>query len=97
MVSEASGEYCEAVSDERSDGSADISEGESLGVPSQDSDSYAVRSDPTDLTAIESDLAAVEAALSRLDAGTYWTDEVTGEPLPEALLEENPLLRRLPR
>ena len=49
-----------------------------------------------DLDAIEADLAAVETALSRLDAGTYWTDEVTGEPLPAELLEANPLLRRLP-
>ncbi len=96
MVSEASGEYCEAVSEERSDVSADISVGESLGEPSQDFGANTVRSGSTDLTAIESDLAAVEAALSRLDAGTYWTDEVTGEPLPEALLDENPLLRRLP-
>ena len=44
--------------------------------------------------AIEADLAAVEVALSRLDAGTYWTDEVTGEPLPEELLHANPAARR---
>ncbi|MFM8855965.1 MAG: hypothetical protein ACKOI2_01920 [Actinomycetota bacterium] len=97
MVSEASGEYCEAVSDERSDGSVDISMGEPMDEPSQASTAVDVRSGSTDLSAIESDLAAVEAALSRLDAGTYWTDEVTGETLPETLLEENPLLRRLPR
>jgi RNA polymerase-binding transcription factor DksA len=97
MVRQASGEYCEAVSDERSDGSADISTGGSPGEPSQDSDTRMVLSGSTDLTAIEGDLAAVEAALDRLDAGTYWTDEITGEPLPEALLEENPLLRRLAR
>ena len=97
MVTEASGEYCEAVSDERSDGSVDISMGESMGEPAPVSEASEVRSGSTDLAAIESDLAAVEVALSRLDAGTYWTDEVTGEPLPEALLEQNPLLRRLPR
>lgn len=50
-----------------------------------------------DLDAVEADLAAVETALNRLDAGTYWTDEVTGEPLPAELLEANPLLRRLTR
>jgi len=43
---------------------------------------------------IEADLAAVEVALARLDAGTYWTDEVTGEPLPEELLLEHPAARR---
>lgn len=47
-----------------------------------------------DLDAIERDLADVEAALARLDAGTYWTDEVTGEPLPETLLETRPAARR---
>ena len=54
-----------------------------------------VNPEPLDLDRIEADLADVDTALARLDAGTYWTDEVTGEPLPEALLEENPLLRRL--
>lgn len=43
---------------------------------------------------IEADLAAVEVALARLDAGTYWTDEVTGQPLPEELLQANPAARR---
>jgi RNA polymerase-binding transcription factor DksA len=49
-----------------------------------------------DLDRIEADLAAVEAALARLDAGTYWTDEVTGEALPVEVLQHDPLLRRLP-
>ena len=35
-----------------------------------------------DLDGIERDLADVEVALARLDAGTYWTDEVTGDQLP---------------
>jgi RNA polymerase-binding transcription factor DksA len=47
-----------------------------------------------DLAAAERDLAAVEAALVRLDAGTYWTDEVTGEPIPDHVLEADPLARR---
>ncbi len=50
---------------------------------------------PIDLDGIERDLADVEAALSRLDAGTYWTDEVTGEPLPADLLANRPTARRL--
>lgn len=47
-----------------------------------------------DLDAIERDLADVEAALARLDAGTYWTDEVTGEALPDELLAVHPTARR---
>ena len=35
-----------------------------------------------ELDRIEADLAGVEVALDRLDAGTYWTCEVTGQPLP---------------
>lgn len=49
---------------------------------------------PLDLDGIERDLADVEVALSRLDAGTYWTDEVTGEALPTELLEQHPTARR---
>ncbi len=49
---------------------------------------------PLDLDGIERDLADVEVALARLDAGTYWTDEVTGQPLPEELLAGSPTARR---
>jgi len=48
-----------------------------------------------DLDAIAADLADVEVALARLEAGTYFTDEVTGEPLPEAFLIANPTARTL--
>mgnify|MGYP006295151367 CR=1 FL=1 len=48
---------------------------------------------PLDLDAIERDLADVEAALVRLDAGTYWTDESTGEPLADDLLARRPTAR----
>lgn len=47
-----------------------------------------------DLDAIERDLADVEVALSRLDAGTYWTDEVTGAPIADETLATNPVTRR---
>jgi RNA polymerase-binding transcription factor DksA len=47
-----------------------------------------------DLDAIERDLADVETALARLDAGTYWTDEISGEPIPDEALNRNPLTRR---
>ncbi len=32
-----------------------------------------------DYSRIEADLAGVEAALARLDAGTYFTDEASGQ------------------
>ena len=51
---------------------------------------------PLNLDAIEADLAGVDVALSRLDDGTYWTDEVTGAPLDAALLESQPTARRNP-
>lgn len=46
-----------------------------------------------DLDGIERDLAGVETALARLDAGTYWADEVTGEALPAELLAAHPTAR----
>jgi RNA polymerase-binding transcription factor DksA len=49
---------------------------------------------PVDFDAIAGDLADVEEALARLDTGTYWTDEVTGEPLPDDLLAASPTARR---
>lgn len=47
-----------------------------------------------DLEAIATDLADVETALARLDDGSYWVDEVTGQPLPEATLAARPTARR---
>jgi RNA polymerase-binding transcription factor DksA len=52
------------------------------------------KSPESSMDAIERDLADVEAALARLDAGTYWTDEVTGQPLSAELLARRPLARR---
>ena len=49
-----------------------------------------------DLDRVERDLEGVETALARLDAGTYWTDEVTGEPLADELLAADPVARRAP-
>ncbi len=52
------------------------------------------RPEPLDLAAIERELAAVEAALPRLDDGTYWLDEVTGDEIPDAVLADDPVARR---
>ena len=49
---------------------------------------------PIDLNKIEADLAGVEAALERLESGTYWADEVTGQEIPAELLAEDPTRRR---
>lgn len=50
--------------------------------------------DEIDLDVIAADLADVEAALGRLNAGTYWTDEVTGAPIADDVLAAEPLRRR---
>ena len=50
-----------------------------------------------DLDRIESDLAGVESALERLEAGTYWTDEVTGADIPAETLTSDPVARRAPQ
>ena len=42
---------------------------------------------------IERDLAAVDAALARLDAGSYGTCEVCGDALGDAVLEVDPTAR----
>ncbi len=47
-----------------------------------------------DLTRIERDLEGVEAALRRLDDGSYWTDEVSGAPIPDDVLATDPVARR---
>ena len=47
-----------------------------------------------DLDAISSDLDATQVALDRLADGTYWSDEVTGEPIPDDVLDADPTARR---
>jgi RNA polymerase-binding transcription factor DksA len=47
-----------------------------------------------DLNQIEQDLADVETALARLEAGTYWTCEVTGADIPDSVLAVSPTARR---
>lgn len=51
-------------------------------------------SDGPDLDRIERDLADVETALARLEDGSYWTCEVTGERIPDSVLAANPVARR---
>jgi hypothetical protein len=49
-----------------------------------------------DLDAVERDLAGVERALQRLDDGSYWSDEVTGEAIADDVLAADPTARRAP-
>lgn len=84
MEGQATADYCEAVPDDVNAGASNATA--EMAAPSM-----------IDLDAIEADLASVEVALNRLEAGTYWTDEVTGDTLPTDLLEQNPLVRRLAR
>jgi RNA polymerase-binding transcription factor DksA len=51
--------------------------------------------DAVDLDTIEQDLADVETALARLEAGTYWTCETTGQELPSDLLAAQPTARSI--
>ena len=60
--------------------------------PNGGTDEFA--SSPPDLAAIERDLTAVESALAALDDGSYWVDEVTGDPIPDEVLAANPVARR---
>jgi RNA polymerase-binding transcription factor DksA len=48
------------------------------------------------LEQLADDLAAVERAMERLEDGSYWSDEETGEPLPDDLLAADPTARRAP-
>jgi RNA polymerase-binding transcription factor DksA len=47
-----------------------------------------------DVDALARELDDVEVALARLDDGTYWTCEVSGEDLPMELLAHDPVARR---
>lgn len=45
------------------------------------------------LESLEHELSELEAALARIDAGTYGIDEETGEPIPRERLEAIPAAR----
>jgi RNA polymerase-binding transcription factor DksA len=63
-------------------------------VVSEAAEVVAPETPPLDLDAVERDLADVELALARLDSGEYWTDEVTGAPIPDDELAAHPTARR---
>ena len=45
---------------------------------------------------IAADLDDVATAMERIEAGTYWTDELTGAPIPDDVLAAFPTARRAP-
>jgi RNA polymerase-binding transcription factor DksA len=59
----------------------------------QGSEMFEREKDLAILEALEGDLAEIEAALARLDDGTYGIDEVTGEPIDPERLDALPTAR----
>ena len=59
----------------------------------QASETFEREKDMAILEQLERDLAEIEAALQRLDEGTYGIDEVTGEPIAPERLEAYPIAR----
>jgi RNA polymerase-binding transcription factor DksA len=59
----------------------------------QGSETFEREKDLAILEQLEHDLAEIEAALQRLDEGTYGIDEVTGNPIPRERLEAFPTAR----
>jgi len=59
----------------------------------QASETFEREKDLSILERLETDLAEIEAALQRIDDGTYGVDEVTGEPIDPERLEAIPTAR----
>jgi RNA polymerase-binding transcription factor DksA len=59
----------------------------------QASETFEREKDVAILDQLERDLAEIEAALQRLDDGTYGIDEVTGEPIAPERLDAYPAAR----
>ena len=59
----------------------------------QGSEMFEREKDLAILEALEGDLAEIEAALARLDEGTYGIDEVTGDPIDPERLDALPTAR----
>jgi len=57
------------------------------------SETFEREKDVAILEQLERDLAEIEAALQRLDEGTYGIDEVTGDPIAAERLDAYPVAR----
>ena len=74
--------------DDEGDGSSEITDPADTG-----SDTFEREKDLAILEQLEDELAELQAALARIDNGTYGIDEVTGEPIDPERLEALPTAR----
>ena len=87
----ARGDRLQRATDRSTTGGSRRSARDSVGcVEITDDDADPEMLDELDLDAVERDLRGVEVALERLDDGTYWTDEVDGQPIPDDVLVRRP-------
>src|SRR5262245_65451372 len=75
------------------DGSADTQDDHDQSPADSGSDTFEREKDLSILEELEGELAELEAALRRVDDGTYGTDEVTGEPIDPERLDAMPAAR----
>lgn len=81
----------EGIAGDAADEAGDTSRQSDAG--GQGSETFEREKDITILEQLEADLAEIEAALQRLDDGTYGIDEVTGQPISRERLEARPTAR----
>jgi RNA polymerase-binding transcription factor DksA len=75
-------------------GQPEADDGSELTDPADNaSDTFEREKDLSILEQLESELAELQAALERVDNGTYGIDEVTGEPIDPARLDALPTAR----
>ncbi len=75
-------------------GEPEADDGSELTDPADNaSDTFEREKDLSILEQLESELAELQAALERVDNGTYGIDEVTGEPIDPARLDALPTAR----
>ena len=70
-----------------------IAEAADAGAVEPDAEPFIATAAGIDLGAIQHDLEGVQTALERLNEGTYWTDEITGQLIPNEILDAFPLTR----
>ena len=82
----------EGLDEEEADQSGDLSH-TPIHPGDQGSELFEREKDIAILEQLENELAEIEAALQRLDTGTYGVDEVTGDPIASARLDALPSAR----
>ena len=82
----------EGLDEEEADQSGDLNHYDQHPAD-QGSELFEREKDLAILESLEVDLAEIEAALQRLDEGTYGVDEVTGDPIDPERLEALPTAR----